>query len=645
MKPTNNWLEAIAAVALVFFAPVAAALLAVRSLLAGEWGALRPWAWVWAPLVVLWLVLALQGEVNTWLLLQAGVGLAFASVAIARVPRLFGAGLLAALTVAVAFGVVERELSRALWVDGATPQSVSDRIRGVTRLSGDSAGWRRNGVRLIEKSWRTDSTAEALELSFEAKLLAGNPGWQWYTNHPETHQELLAANDGKGTRITNPANERRYVVQRVRTDGPVAQRTFRATLELRAPFSTVAEGCDGLQIRTLDPIIQHCQSIALDESWREFTIKTRFPAEARQPAFELIINRINAPLFEVRNPRIEELRNGTWLPIEHVEPAGVQVRLPLEGVHIFSEPTLNFVPENTWQRHVLRLEGDVVSDLDAVQLVLQLEAGLEIALREVSMRAADGTPLAAAPLARLDLWFPHANLAGHALVAGGLLLLLLVRGPTLCVTSTALVLVAVFLTGSRAAWGAALVGMPWILWLRLAGRERLFTIAILAVAGAAMILGLGGDALGRLQLWAAYDDNPVTRVEIWHIAYQGFLEHPWTGVEAREGGFAAYWQKRYSGDSAQQVTHAHNVWLAFASSYGVPGLVAILWLTGGLLQLAWRWGRWRGFAVALPIFLMNFVDYTLFFPGVLLPMVFALNALRDPAWGGAEDMVGKWPHR
>jgi O-antigen ligase len=627
MKPVRPWLEGVAACGLVIYPPVGVALFFLHALISDRPSLHR--CWLWPALLVLGLWILLQGRLDLWLFTQAGLALLLAIFVTINSARAVLLGIIAGFAVIAVAGGFERELSRHLWLDAGSPQTFTDKLQGVTQLSGDSPGWRRNGVRLSEKTWRLEPGTDRLKLSFEARLTAGQPGWQWYTNNPEVQQELRSEAGEQFTRIVSPPEGRRDVVQRVRTVGAVAGRTFRVNLELRAPEPVMAEGCQGLQLRTFDAPFQHCESVSLSEDWQRFSITATFPPEAGQPALELRINHIATPSFDVRNVSFEELAGDGWTPLYPVEPAGLQVRLPLPDVHIFSHPALNIVPGEEWQRYTLAIEHEALRELKQVSFLLQLEVGVDVALRDISLTSL--TPDARQPLPsafpRFDLWYLQANLAGHTFAATGLLLLLLARSSWVGLGGLLIVLGAIFLTGSRAAWLAALAGLPWLLWLGTQGRARLLAFGSLGMITIAFFLGVGGDALGRLQVWQAEDGNTVPRTEIWNSAWNTLMAQPWTGVG--EQGFVSAWQAQHPDDRREVPTHAHNFWLQFGAAYGIPGLLAALWLSGGLLVIAWRWGRWRGLGLVVPVLIMQVFDYTLFYAGVLFPLILGLNMLRQ----------------
>jgi hypothetical protein len=626
MKAARAWLEGAAACGLVAFPPVGVVLFSLHALLAGRIQLARGWVWLWSVLVILNGWLWIQGQTESWLVLQAGLALVLAALVRVRNHRAVWWGIMAGLMLIVGFGAIERELSRRLWLDMTSPQTWTDTLRGISRLSGDSPGWRRNGIRLIEKTWQLAPATDNLELSFETRLLEGDTDWQWYTNHPDTRQQRLEENGVPFTRITNPQDDRRNIVRRIRTDEDVAGRIFRASLELRSPVEADADGCGGLQLRTFEASFQHCQSLNLNENWQRFTIQTSFPPEARQPALELIINRIDAPYFDIRHVLIEELTAGEWVQLPPAEPAGVHVRLPLADRHIFSQPSLNIIPTDEWQRHSLIIEDQALLAQRDITFLLQLEAGSNMAVRNISLTTNSARPPSAYPFVRSELWFPQANLAGHTFVTTGLLLLILKPVSWAQLGAVMLILGAVFFTGSRTAWLAALIGSLWSLWLISRRRLRLFIIGGLFTAFAISFLVWGGGTLTRLRVWQFQDGNTVTRVEIWRSALAMTQDRPWLGLQGE--AFDAAWPRYHPSDRRDAPPHAHNIWLQFGASYGYPGLLTAGWLTVGLLVLAWQWGRWQGLGLIVPVLIMQIFDYTLFYSGVLFAVILGLNTLR-----------------
>lgn len=85
-------------------------------------------------------------------------------------------------------------------------------------------------------------------------------------------------------------------------------------------------------------------------------------------------------------------------------------------------------------------------------------------------------------------------------------------------------------------------------------------------------------------------DNAQTslgyRAEMWKTAWQVWREHPVLG--AGPYGFREEWHKRTLSDEAQAFVEPHNAFLFYASSYGLLGLGALVWLYAALLRTGWR---------------------------------------------------------
>ena len=186
-------------------------------------------------------------------------------------------------------------------------------------------------------------------------------------------------------------------------------------------------------------------------------------------------------------------------------------------------------------------------------------------------------------------YFPHSNVAGSyfalaALVAVGCLpggLRVARRGkPFRAIGAGVLgimLLFAVIATGSQGATIALAIGvLLWILTAaaRIRGRSvRIVTLAgsgLLAFGGAAMLVyglirgGLPGASLNfRWQYWTIFQD------------------HPWLGVGRENFGPAYLLHKTI--DVAEEVANPHNLVVQFACDFGIPGLIALAAMIGGIL--------------------------------------------------------------
>ncbi|WP_147376816.1 O-antigen ligase family protein [Noviherbaspirillum saxi] len=76
------------------------------------------------------------------------------------------------------------------------------------------------------------------------------------------------------------------------------------------------------------------------------------------------------------------------------------------------------------------------------------------------------------------------------------------------------------------------------------------------------------------------------RVDMWNTAAEVVRAHPVFG--AGQGGFARAWNNRHLTAEAKGFVEPHNAFLFFASSYGLVGLAALLWLYAAVLWTGWR---------------------------------------------------------
>lgn len=155
-----------------------------------------------------------------------------------------------------------------------------------------------------------------------------------------------------------------------------------------------------------------------------------------------------------------------------------------------------------------------------------------------------------------------------------------------------MVALALFLTGSR---GALLLGLPagmaTILWLRgLRPQPRtLLALALMAGMAALAAIELLGDRLQN-------SETVLRRFAIWQGALDLWLAYPLAGVGP--GGF--FW--RYpafimpAAVDEPNLLHTHNLWLNFATSWGILGLIwlaaLLFWLgrqIGSIRQRAHAW--------------------------------------------------------
>ena len=607
---------------LSLFPPAGLATAAFAALLRRAWFFTPAWLLLWlgfgTPLALHQLLFG-RGSSSTEMILLLLSGVAAATLLGVRRKALI-AGSCLALFVFLFAGAADLALSALTW------QAYDER----TNLS---TLWRPFHEALDARSTRAWSLPPALpesevRLSFEARLLSGTPDWNWHRSTPEFRLEALTDEGEPYTRVQTPSGSDPYLMRTyTTTPGPVGGERLRATVTLRAERPIPASGNRGIWLQAQgEKLYLKTLPVALTTRWQTFVLDWTPPASVENSVIHLVLNDFDGLNFDVKDASLEIFRRGVWGTLGPPSPTGTSVTLGLEG-RPADAASIRFTPTSTWQTY--RLETDLETvQRDAlssqVRATLTLEPGLVIEVRRTRLEApgAEAQPRPLLGGFRSPLWFGHPNLAGHAAVTVGLVFLAFTRSGWLGLGGLFVTLLCVWTTGSRAAWLAALLGLPWLLWLTCRPKARIKVFGALFAVVALFLFGLGLSSLGRLQLIGV--DELVSRPDIWRTAWDAFLVKPLTGIGP--GGFADYW---WENKSQPIVTHAHNLWLQFAAAYGLPGLVAILWLTGGFLLLAWRWGRWRGLALVVPVFVMNTFDYTFFYSGVLFPLLLGMNALRE----------------
>ncbi len=465
-----------------------------------------------------------------------------------------------------------------------------------------------------------------LRLSFEARLRSGAPGWNWHRSMPEFKLEQLTDQGQSYTHVRAPLGDDPYLMRTYTTPEPVGGERFRATVVLRADRPLPAEGNRGIWLQTSgETLYLKILPVSLNTHWQTFFLEWTPPVSVQNSSIHLVLNDFDGVTFDVKEATLQIFRAGVWASLDPPSPTGVNTALSWEGHPPDAASSVRFVPTSTWQPYDLTVESGGLAPAQ-IEAVLTPEPGLELDVRRTVLEAsgAEAHPRPHIGGFRSPLWFGQPNLAGHTVVTVGLVLLASTRSGWLGTAGLIATVVCVGFTGSRAAWLAALLGLPWLLWLACRAGERPKVFGTLFAAGVLFLVSFGLGGLGRLQMVGV--DEPVNRPQIWATAWAAFGDNPVTGVGT--DGFTSYWRENRSQDFLI-VTHAHNLWLQFAAAYGLPGLVAVLWLTGGFLLLAWTWGRWRGLALVVPVFVMNIFDYTFFYSGVLFPLLLGMNALRQ----------------
>jgi hypothetical protein len=488
------------------------------------------------------------------------------------------------------------------------------------------------------RAWAVPPETTALRLELEARVTSGQFGWGWHTNKPAVGLERIGNGESAFTRAAFPITEDPYLMRTYNLGESSAGKTFRAVVTLRSQSPVKRSPTRGIWLDVWGPggglsVLP----VSLDNSWQTFTHQWTAPDTAADPIIRLILNDFNGHNIEIREAVLEEFRNGSWHQLVPLSPTAAEIELNWPGRPRASHSSVQFPSDDQWQKYVLDLEGETLSNARMVTAKLVVDPGLSVEVRNLTLSgtAQSGQhPYPVPHRQRRSLWFGHPNNAGHVTLAVGLAALLAVSSGWQGFVAVLLALTGIAFTGSRTAWLAGAVGLPWLLWLACRPRERVWVFGALAAAGGLAFAFVGLDQLGRLRVVGI--ENTLSRPEIWRAAWQALIEHPWTGIGPGPDSFNAYFASAYGGVPPEFVPNAHNLWLIFASEYGVFGLAAVLWLTLGLVSLAWQWGHWRGIAFVLPLLALNLYDYSLFTWWILFMVILGFNQLKGDQLVSAE---------
>ena len=412
-----------------------------------------------------------------------------------------------------------------------------------------------------------------------------------------------------------------------------------------------------------------CLPLTPTETWTRYSLSWRVPEAVDASVVRILLSGLTGD-YDVRRVRLFTAKK----ELGPLLPQGGALNLTW-GARPEAQSGRSFIPTSRWQQlgvKAQRQAGDTANNIvnntanNTVTAHLSSAGGLVLATRNVTLTDATGKRLPeAVSSTRQTIIFGDPNLAGHTLATLGLALVVLlsvtlpttqsfntrppdIQSPNtqvpgarlssilLGVLAAALTLFGLVLTGSRAALIGLMGGLLWLVWLRLPRGARRLGFAALGLAGLG-VLGVLWPKLSALRLFSL--GEVTARSDIWREAWAAFVTHPLRGLGA--GGFPRYWAETHSGVGGEAVQHAHNVWLEFASSYGVFGLVSIATLTLGLSWLAWRSGGARALALVVGVLLMNVFDTTLFYAGVLFPLFLTLGVF----WASQEMLRGAARHQ
>ena len=611
-------------------------------------------------LAVLWLipgfavvgvsVLARRWEDAAQLSLQfAAAFLAFAFLALPR--RLAITVLMVALALMCAFGTLSWGLTAVSWTNSRKPSTLFDAVSRAYSGAISGAG---------ERSWLVKGKGDSLSFSFRARLLDGYVGWDWF----RVGSGYLLTPEWEGgteyTHVVTPTGSNPHLYRTFDMQDTVAGRTFKVELDARGRIDGSSGGCRGVWLQTLWPLggASRCLPMQLSNAWRHYSLTWTAPKDATTSQIRVVLNGFAGQVFDVRKVQLFERKTNAWKRLAPLAPAEPYAEFRWNGKAV---GTTSFFVGKQWAQHAVSLRFRRAGS-GTLQVRMRVGSrlrgsGTSFAIRRARIHDGSSSELRYHPVAssqdrqiRQGLLYEQPNLGGHSAVAIGLALLSLGMAPSLEALVVILIFSAVGLTGSRAALIASLIGVPWVL---LASSQKWKTrrviqgMALTMVLCGVLLTGVATPRVSHLEsIWrASSSSGEPARWRIWATAWKAFERHPLLGIGNQGDAFVHYWQMETSiagRASPTAVTHAHNLWLQFAASYGVVGLVSALLISFSAVVVAWQVGRWKGLAVVVPILVLQVLDYTIFVSGVLYPLAIALNSL---ARHGESDLRGAMSFR
>jgi hypothetical protein len=465
----------------------------------------------------------------------------------------------------------------------------------------------------------TQNPASPITMSFEARGQSKDGGWLF--SQPQSRAELLPGMASASRLDFIPPGS--YAYRDVEFYQSIKQRRFRVTLELRSDRILPEDGCRGIWLQSVDaPEDRACRATALGPEWKLFKLEF-VPGSVSQNSTRLRVLLLGfVHPIEVRHFMLEEFVNGIWRSVGPVLPTPATMRLFWSGAPSKAAAELPLALEREWRSYSVATKIFPIG-AQTLTALLEVRPGtvLEVRRVNVSVPPDQVSLMPKAPMGRATLWFESPNLLGHSLLSAGLAVACIWPRSLPAMLAVMLSLWGITLTGSRAALIAWVIGLIGVCWIATRDRERLVLLAVALFCASVFLSMYGSQAVMRFQV----SDGSIPRIEIWTAATRAILEHP---LGLGTGQFQNYFLNVRPDQTAQAISHAHNLWLEMGVRYGILGLLAGLCLTLALLELAWRFGAWQGLVLLIPLLVMNFFDYTLFFPSVMAALYLGLNSMR-----------------
>jgi O-antigen ligase len=465
----------------------------------------------------------------------------------------------------------------------------------------------------VRRAWKLPKGVQDLEVGLEVR--ASQPvSDQWGASASNYRFDTLQEAGESFTQVQTPLGTDPFLAWSFDTGGVLSGRSFRVSLEMRAPRPILASGCRGVWLQEDGgSYAAKCQSVDLDSTWKPIQLQWTAPMSSQSPnRIRIVLNDFDGLSYDVRRVQLEERVGANWTPL-----SSLWLNIGVSGKS--SRLWLN--PTDVWQSVKLGLKVTPSGTESTLEAVLWVgSAALEVRKVQAlgSARVLEPVP----SVGRVALWFTQPNLLGHSVAALLLCGLALSRRGWLSLLLAVTGLGLIALTGSRTALLVVVVGIPLLAAQNLSPRARPIALSVMvAVAVLALVLtpGIRRDGLSFLN-----DGNATPRTRIMQIAWQAVLEHPF-GLG--QGKFAEYFEQHVGTAPHDAIQHAHNFWLELAARFGFPGLIAAVWISLGLLFVGWKRAQWRGMTLVILLLLLNLTDNTLLYQGVFCPVILTLNAL------------------
>lgn len=223
------------------------------------------------------------------------------------------------------------------------------------------------------------------------------------------------------------------------------------------------------------------------------------------------------------------------------------------------------------------------------------------------------------------------NAFGATAALIGILVLGIVGWSWLGILSSVFAVFAMFMSGSRGAWLAFLIGFVVL----LLGKNRVYKLIPVAVFVLVASFGVLQFSILRKSVASPSLDSPSiirrintsngsslkTRIEIWRLALQSWLETPATilfGTGDLRNAMQSHIDTRtiQAGFTKETITHAHSLWLQTLGESGLVGLFTLIGLLSVVLVQAWHKRDVTAIALLNTILIINSVDYLFFFASV-----------------------------